>query len=87
MLLGVETHDPQAAVLYPIRDSRSTSHDQFPDRVYHILGSLSFRGFGGPSNASPRLGIDCHGMLQETGKTVRWMIAKGPNRLSLCSTI
>ena len=54
--------DMQASLLYPPCDSCSTSYDQLLDRLYHILGAVSVRRFGGSAYASSCLGLDCYGM-------------------------
>ncbi len=57
------TDNLQASLLYPFRDCRSTSHNQLFDCLYYVLGSVSFRRFGGSANASSSLGVNCYGTL------------------------
>lgn len=54
----------QASLLYPVRDCRSTSHDQLFNRLYYVLGSVPFRRFGGSADAASSLGVNCYGMLR-----------------------
>ncbi|KAL2042920.1 hypothetical protein N7G274_003978 [Stereocaulon virgatum] len=49
-----------ASILYTTRDSCPTSYDQLLNRLYHILGALFVRRFGGSAYAPSCLGLYCY---------------------------